>query len=291
MADKPTSADMTGRICLITGANAGIGRVAAQDLARRGGTVLLLCRSGERGRTALEEIRRSSGNDSVFLIAADLSSQRQVRGAAEEFLRRFERLDVLINNAGVLAGRQRRVSEDGLEMTFAVNHLAPFLLTGLLLDRLRASAPARIVTVSSGAHRRGVIDFDDLQGERRYSAVAAYCQSKLANALFTRELAQRLEGTGVTANCLHPGLVSTSLFRATVPWLRTVFRFARPFILTPEQGADTVIYLASSSEVADVSGLYFEKRKAVQPSDAARDAEAARRLWEESEALTAPSGR
>ena len=280
--------DMQGRVCLVTGANAGIGRAAALGLARRGATVVLLCRSEARGREAMAEIERLSGNDSLDLLVADLASQPEIRGVAEEYLQRFERLDVLVNNAGVLAGRERRVNEDGLELTFAVNHLAPFLLTELLLARLKASAPARIVTVASGAHRKDALDFDDLQNGRDYFPFGAYCRSKLANVYFTYELARRLEGTGVSANCLHPGVVSTALFRDVTPWLRTALWLGRPFLLKPERGADTVVYLAAAAEIAGVTGKYFEKRKAVPSSPASYDTDLARRLWEASEALTQP---
>ena len=233
----------------------------------------------------LEEIERRCGRGSATLLIADLASQRQVRRVAAALRERFDRLDVLVNNAGVSGWRTRLVTEDGLERTFAVNHLAPFLLTTLLLDRLGASAPARVVTVSSAAHRFFALDFDDLQGERRYSAFAAYCRSKLANVLFTHELARRLEGTGVTANCLHPGVVATDLFRDMPRWLRAML--VRPVVLTPAQGADTVLHLATAPALAGVSGRYFARRKAVRPSRSSRDAHAARRLWEASEALTA----
>ena len=194
---------------------------------------------------------------------------------------------MLINNAGVAGWGTRLVTEDGLETTFAVNHLVPFLLTSLLLDRLRASAPARVITVSSAAHRNGGLDFDDLQGERHYSGFGAYSRSKLANVLFTRELSRRLEGTGVTANCLHPGVVATGIFRNLPRWMRVVF--SSPLVLSPERGADTMLYLATAPEVDEVSGRYFVRRKPARTSRASQDAAAARRLWEASEALTAAS--
>ncbi len=283
------TAEMHGKTCLITGANAGIGKAAAIALARQGAGVVLLCRSEARGRAAMAEIERRSGNGSLDLLVADLASQRQIREAAGEYLQRFERLDVLMNNAAVLAWRERQLNEDGLEMTFAVNHLAPFLLTGLLLDRLRECAPARIVTVASGAHRRAELDFDDLQNERNYSPVEAYSRSKLANVYFTYELARRLEGTGVTVNCLHPGVVSTALFRDMTPLLRVLVWLGRPFLLKPERGADTAVYLAGAPEVDGVTGQYFEKREQVRSSPVSYDADVARRLWDVSEALTASS--
>lgn len=278
---------MRGKTCLVTGANAGIGKAAAIGLARQGARVVLLCRSEARGRAAIAEIERRSGNGSLDLLVADLASQQQIRGAAEEYLRRFDRLDVLVNNAAVLARRERDLNEEGFEITFAVNHLAPFLLTHLLLDRLKACAPSRIVTVASGAHRRAEIDFENLQNERDYSPIAAYSRSKLANVYFTYELARRLEGTGVTANCLHPGVVSTALFRDLTPWLRALVWLARPFLLKPESGADTAVYLASAPEVEGVTGQYFEKREQVRSSPVSYDGQIALRLWKVSETLTA----
>ncbi len=279
--------DMHGKVCLVTGAASGIGRAAALGLAERGATVVTICRSEARGAPVLEAIGRRGGSGRAALLAADLSSQRQVRAVAAAFRRRFDRLDVLVNNAGVAGAKPRQVTEDGLERTFAVNHLAPFLLTALLRDMLEASAPARVVTVSSAAHRYAALDFDDLQGVRRYSPFGAYCRSKLANVLFTRELARRLEGTGVTATCMHPGVVATALFRDAPRWVRAFF--ASPLVLTPERGADTVLHLASAPEVAGMSGHYFVRRKSVRPSRASRDDDAARRLWAASEALTAAS--
>ena len=278
---------MQGKVCVITGASSGIGRVAALELAERGATVVLICRNEAGGAPVLEEMERRGGSGSATLLTADLSSQRQVRQVAADFLERFDRLDVLINNAGVAGWGTRLVTEDGLETTFAVNHLAPFLLTSLLLDRLRASAPARVITVSSAAHRNGGLDFDDLQGERRYSGFGAYSRSKLANVLFTRELSRRLEETGVTANCLHPGVVATGIFRNLPRWMRVVF--SSPLVLSPERGADTMLYLATAPEVDEVSGRYFVRRKPARTSRASQDAAAARRLWEASEALTAAS--
>ena len=278
---------MQGKVCVVTGASSGIGRVTALGLAERGATVVLVCRNEECGGPVLEEIERLGGSGSATLLTADLASQRQVRQVAAAFLERFDRLDVLINNAGVGGRGTRLVTDDGLETTFAVNHLAPFLLTNLLLDRVKASAPARVVTVSSAAHKNCTLDFDDLQGERRYSGLGAYSRSKLANILFTRELSRRLEGTGVTANCLHPGVVRTGIFRNLPRWMR--FVLASPLVLSPEEGADTLLYLATAAEVAGVSGRYFVRRKPVRSSRAARDAAAARRLWQASEALTAAS--
>ena len=279
---------MQGKVCAVTGASSGIGRATALGLAARGAKVVLICRSESRSESrsaaVLEEIRRT-GTGRATLLVADLASQRQVRAVAAAYRERFDRLDVLVNNAGIAGARSRQVTEDGLERTIAVNHLAPFLLTSLLLDRLRASAPARVVTVSSAAHRFYPIDLDDLQGERRYSSFGAYCRSKRANVLFTHELARRLERRGVTANCLHPGVVATGMFRDMPRWLRVVL--GRPFLRTPEQGADPVLHLATAPDLADVTGCYFVRRRPARPSRASRDADAARRLWAASEALTA----
>ncbi len=273
----------SGKVFLVTGANAGIGRATAERLAASGGTVVLLCRDLARGDAARREIIAATGNPRVELLIADLSSQRQIREVAAEFLSRHDRLDLLINNAAVLT-RRRQLTEDGLELQFAVNHLAPFLLTQLLLDLLKRSVPARVITVSSEAHRGGRIDFGDLQGARSYRGLRAYRQSKLANILFTRELSRRLQGTGVTANAVHPGAVATRL-------LFTGWRFARlvwPFLRKPGRGADPSIYLALSPEVTGVSGRYFVDHRPVEPSARACDPEAAKRLWEISEELTRP---
>lgn len=281
----PRRVDPGERVYLITGANAGIGRATAERLAAAGGTVVLLCRALARGEEARRAIVAATGNTRVELLVADLSSQRQIREAAAEFHVRYGRLDVLINNAGILT-RKRRLTEDGLELQFAVNHLAPFLLTHLLLDLLEASSPARIVTVSSEAHRAGRIDFADLQGERSYRGLRAYRQSKLANILFTRELARRLQGRGVTANAVHPGVVATGLLFSG--W--RIARLVRPLLRDPARGAEPSAYLALSPEVAGVSGGYFVDHRPVEPSARAKDPETAKRLWEVSEELVLGSG-
>ena len=279
---------MQGKICLVTGANAGIGMETALGLASLGATVVLLCRDEARGVEAMDEIERRSGNSSLHLLVADLASQSQIRRVADEYLQRFEQLDVLVNNAGVLGSAERKVTEDGIEMTFAVNHLAPFLLTNLLLERLKSSAPSRIITVSSISHAQwdSVIDFEDLQNERGYKPHSAYSQSKLENVYFTYEQARRLKGTGVTANCLHPGMVTTSLFRNMNLGMKFVVLLISPLFVKPDQGADTVIYLASSPEVANTTEGYFKKRKQVPSSRVSYDEDRARRLWEISESLT-----
>jgi retinol dehydrogenase 12 len=275
-----------GQIVLVTGASSGLGLVTARELAARGAKILLVCRDETRGQAALEIVRAAATGKAPTLLLADLSQQAAIRRLAREVRRRWQHLDVLVNNAGGFFFR-RELTVDGVESTFAVNHLAPFLLTNLLLDRLDAAPAARVVTVSSVAHRYASLDFDNLQGEARYDVFSAYARSKLANALFTLELARRLDGTQVTANCLHPGVVATNL-GSNNGWLaRIALWAATPFLSTPEQGAQTTIYLASSADVAGVSGAYFADCREEEPAAAARDTRAARRLWKASEKLTA----
>ena len=283
-------ADMTGKTVVVTGANSGIGLETALALAQAGARVAITARDAGRGQAAMEDLRRRSGSESVELVVFDLGELASVRAGAEEILRRLERIDVLVNNAGIVLS-DRRVTPDGIEATFAVNHLGPFLLTQLLLERLKASAPARIVNVASTAHkgaRRG-LDFGDLQSERRYSAMSVYAKSKLANIYFTIELARRLAGTGVTANCLHPGTVATGYGRDgdTHGVLTFGLKLIKPVILTAAQGARTSVYLASSPAVEGVSGEYFIRCRQRRPSKVAGDPEAALRLWEASEKLIA----
>ncbi|CAN5746848.1 SDR family oxidoreductase [soil metagenome] len=272
---------MEGKVCLITGATGGIGRATALALARKGAEVVLAARSRERGEATREEIAREAGNSGISLLLADLASQAQIRHLAEEFRRRHDRLHVLINNAGTFTWR-RRLTDDGLETQFAVNHLAPFLLTNLLLQLLISSSPARIITVASESHRHGRLAWENLQGEEGYSGLRAYGTSKLANVLFTRELARRLAGTGVTANAVHPGVVATEILLGSFPPLRLL----KPFMWTPEQGAEPLVHLAADREGEEVSGRYFARHEQMQPAPLARDDEAARRLWELSEKLT-----
>jgi NAD(P)-dependent dehydrogenase (short-subunit alcohol dehydrogenase family) len=289
-----TDRSMSGKVCLVTGATSGIGAVTAEELARRGATVCIVGRDLGKCQAAVEQIRRDTGNPSVEFLRGDLSSQAEIRRLADEFRGRHSRLDVLVNNAGGMFLR-RQESVDGIERTFALNHLAYFLLTNLLLDLLKAAAPARVVCVSSDSHkwpRR--IDLDDYQGRKRYGGLRAYGQSKLANVLFTFELARRLEGTGVTANALHPGFVATPFFASSgmlgVPG-RLMGIGARLFAISPEEGARTSIYLACAPEVEGVTGRYFYRCKAIAASSAARNPEAGRRLWELSEEITRPTAR
>ena len=275
---------MDGRVCLITGATSGIGKATAMGLANMGAGVVMVGRDRGRGEAALAEIEEGSPNASVDLMLADLSSQEEIHRLADEFKEAYPRLDVLINNAGVI--RSKRVTTaDGLEMTFAVNHLAHFLLTNLLLDVLKANAPSRIINVASGEQRNGTIDFDDLQGEKEYKTAKAYGQSKLANVLFTYELARKLQRTGVSANCLHPGVVSTNFGSGVSGAFGVMVRALRPLMLSPEKGAETSIYLASSPEVEGLSGRYFVKKAEARSSDASYDEGIAGRLWEASAEL------
>jgi NAD(P)-dependent dehydrogenase (short-subunit alcohol dehydrogenase family) len=281
---------MDEKVCLITGATSGIGKATAMGLANMGASVVMVGRDLGRGEAALTEIKEQSANASVDLMLADLSSQEEVRRLADEIKEAYPRLDVLINNAGLFRS-QRIATADGLETTFAVNHLAYFLLTNLLLDLLKSSAPSRIVNVSSGDHSNGTIDFDDLQGEKGYKGAKAYSQSKLANVLFTHELARRLEGTGVTANCLHPGAGIRTNFGSGVSGVfGFVVRAMKPLMMSPEKGAETSVYLAYSQEVESLNGRYFVKNAEARSSAASYDERIARRLWEVSAKLTNPPG-
>jgi NAD(P)-dependent dehydrogenase (short-subunit alcohol dehydrogenase family) len=269
---------MQGKICLITGGTLGIGKETALGLARRGAHVAIVGRDADRTRAAAEWIGREADTKEVAFLLADLSSLAEVRKLAREFKARYSRLDVLVNNAGAIFTR-RETSVDGFERTWALNHLSYFLLTQELLDLLKASAPARIVNVASTMHTGGVIDFDDLQGKKSYGGIRAYSQSKLANVLFTYALARRLEGSGVTANCLHPGGVATGFGQNRPGALKLLLRLAKPFLITPEQGAATSIHLASSPELEGVSGQYFAKCKPARSSAASHDEALQERLW------------
>jgi len=273
---------LSGKVCLITGANAGIGKTTALGLARLGATVVMLSRDAQRGEAARAEVEAKTGNKNVRVAICDLASQKSIRDFAARFVKENDRLDVLINNAGVLMPK-RSITEDGIETTFAINHMAYFMLTDLLLDMLKKSAPSRIVCVASAAHTYGHIDLTDLQGHRKYSSFAAYANSKLANILFTRELARKLAGTGVTANCVHPGAVATSLFRGLPKFLEAIIKVVT---INPERGARTSIYVAASPEVDGVTGKYFVRSKVATPSREAQDDELARKLWVVSEELT-----
>ncbi len=280
---------MKGRVVLVTGATSGIGKATARGLAKMGASMVLVGRSDDRLAAVGESIARATGA-SPALMRADLSSMAEVRDLADRVRAKVGRLDVLINNAGTIVGK-RRLSVDGFEYTFALDHLSPFLLTNLLLDLMIASAPSRIITVSSAAHYAGKIHFDDLMLERGYRPFKAYSQAKLANVMFAYELARRLQGTGVTSNCLHPGGVRTRFGNEASGLVRFGLVVIRPFELSPEMGARTPIYLASSPEVEGVTGRYFVRERARQSSPISYDRGAARRLWEICARLTGLEGR
>ena len=287
MESETNGTPMRGKTAMVTGASTGIGKETARALAKMGANVVMVSRDRIRGESALAELSAEGGNGEIELMLADLSSQREVRRLAREFEAGHDRLEVLVNNAGGTF-HERGSTEDGIERTFALNHLAPFLLTNLLLDVLEKSAPARVVNVASGAHAMGRIDFDDLRGERRYSPSRAYAQAKLANVMFTYELARRLKGTGVTANAAHPGFVATGFHDRNRGLARLVVDYViRPTVMVPpDKGAETVVYLASSPEVEGATGGYFAKKEPKASSKRSKDREAARRLWEASEELT-----
>ena len=289
--------DMSAKHCLVTGASSGIGMQIALGLAKQDASVIMVCRDADRGREALDEIRQKSGSKSVELFLADLSSQHQIRRLAAALKLKYEELHVLVNNAGVVMDK-RVMTEDGIEMTFAVNYLAYFILTNLLLNLLKAGAPSRVVNVSSMAHRSARLDFANLQGEKGYNRDTAYAQSKLADILYTYELGRRLEGTGVTVNSVCPGGVSSRLWENSNPLINYFFKTV---MKGPEQGARLPVYLASSPDVEGLSGKYFQTREHLKfqhvktqgaickTSPATHDPEVARRLWEVSEKLTGVS--
>jgi len=281
------SASLDGRVCIVTGAARGIGHATARALAERGATVVMLCRDGERGTLAVDAIRSALPSADVALVVADLSSFDALRHAADDIARRWPRVHVLVNNAAVSAAR-RRASHDGLELTLAVNHLAPYVLTRLLLPLLRAGAPARVVNVTSELARWGSIDLEDLESTRRYNGTRAYLQSKLANLLFTSALAKRLEGTGVTANAVYPGLVATDLLRERWWWrARWLNPLWRRLFLTPAKGAEATVRAATAPEIGGLSGAVLTRSgRRVAPPRRARDAALADRLWLRSAELT-----
>jgi len=275
---------MNDKICLVTGANSGIGKATAMALAAGGSKVIMVCRNREKGEAARDEIVRDTRNEYLDRMIADYSDLRQIRRGAAEVKAKCPRLHTLVNNAGAYNGK-RTLTADGYESTFAVNHLGYFLLTVELLDLLKSSAPARIVNVASEAHRNSHINFDDLNLENGYSGWKAYAQSKLANVLFTYKLASKLEGTGATANCMHPGFVGTNIFNSVKGIGRKIVRLITPFMRTPEKGADTVIWLASSPEVEGITGRYFIDRKDKPSNTESYDVAIASRLWDVSEQM------
>jgi len=282
---EPHEDSMKGKIVLVTGATSGIGKETALGLAKMGATVVLVGRSREKLDKVASSIASATGNRTIDTLICDLTSMENVRKLASDFKHKYQRLDVLINNAGEIVG-ERRTTVDGFEYTLALDHLSHFLLTMLLLDRIKASAPARIINVSSSAHMLGRIDFEDLMGEKKYNPMKAYGQAKLANLLFTYELAGRLAGTGVTANAVHPGAVRTNFGKGMKGRWRVFLWLGSPFLIDAEKGAETSIFVASSPKVAGVAGKYFVKKKEKKSSKRSHDQTAAKRLWEVSSELT-----
>jgi NAD(P)-dependent dehydrogenase (short-subunit alcohol dehydrogenase family) len=283
MTTRDTS--MQDRVCLLTGATRGVGLATARGLAARGATLTIVGRDPQKTAATAADLRKITGNDTVEYLVADLSSQAEVRKLADAFKARHDRLHVLINNAGAVFTK-RQVTVDGIEQTLALNHLSVFLLTNLLLDTIKASAPARIITVASAAHQGARLNFDDLQHAKSYNAFSVYSQSKLDNVLFTYELARRLAGTGVTANCLHPGFVASGFGKNNAGWMSAAMVVVRPFQITPERGALTTLYLATSPDVATTTGTYFSQSKPRKSDSVTYDEALAKRLWDVSEQLT-----
>ncbi|HHG86178.1 MAG TPA: SDR family oxidoreductase [Bacteroidetes bacterium] len=283
---------MEEKISMVTGANAGIGYMTAKGLAEQGYQVVMVCRNEKKGLKAQDEIRKSSGNPKVYLLVCDLASQTAIRTCAAQFREQYGRLDLLVNNAGAFWDTFTK-SPDGIEMQFAVNHLGYFLLTLLLLDLLRDNAPSRIVNVSSAGHYKGEIDFESFTQipKGRYSGFAAYGQSKLANVLFTYELTRRLKGSNIVVNCLHPGVVRTNIGNKKVGrFMRFMWSLMKPFMITATKGAATSLYLATSPDVANITGKFFTDSKMKRSSDLSYDIDLAKKLWEVSAELTGLAG-
>lgn len=272
--------DLNNKICIITGSTSGIGLETAKGLAKYGATLVLPIRDALKGDTLRDEIMQQTPDAKVDFMHCDLASFDSIREFVHQFKSKYHKLHMLINNAGIWETK-RNLTQDGIEKNFAVNHLAPFLLTNLLLDTIKESAPARIINVASEAHRQGKMNFQDLEFEKKYASFQSYGQSKLANILFTKKLSQKLSGTGVTVNCLHPGVVSTNLFDKMPGILMKAMNL---FMVTPEKGAQTTLFLATSPDVEKVSGEYFSKSKPKKPSPRALRQETADKLWEISEA-------
>ncbi|GGF82282.1 short-chain dehydrogenase [Paenibacillus albidus] len=271
---------MKGKVVIVTGGNSGMGLATVIELARRGAAVVMACRSRQRGEEALAEAKRQSGSDHIMLMLCDLASLDSIRAFVREFRASFPVLDVLINNAGVVTVK-RQLTADGFEMDLGVNHLGHFLLTNLLLDTLQAAPQGRIVVVASGAYKIGAMHYDDPTLSRGFNPAKAYARSKLANILFTKELAARLEGSGITVNCVHPGAVGTNIgVNRDTGFGRSVMKLAAYFFLTSEQGADTAIYLATAPELHEVSGQYYYRRNRKELAPRAADKEAAEQLWQ-----------
>lgn len=280
---------MKNKVCLITGANSGIGYVSTLEIAKRGATIAMVCRDAQRAEKARQEIVKQTNNDKIEIFLCEFGEQSQIHSLANNLKARYERIDVLLNNAGLI-GNDREVTAEGLERTFAVNHLGYFMLTNLLKEPLLKSPEGRIINVSSEMHRLSKLNLADLQLEKGYTSIKAYALSKLCNILFTRELAKRLKGTDLVTNCLHPGAVATNFANSANGFLKFLFKFSKPMFLSPEQGARTMLYLATEDEAAQYNGAYFDKQKVKNPSLDAQDDTKATALWEASTALACLQG-
>jgi NAD(P)-dependent dehydrogenase (short-subunit alcohol dehydrogenase family) len=277
---------MKNQVCIVSGANSGIGKITALALAKQGAHLVMICRNPEKSEPVRQEIIEKSANQSVDIFYCDFGHQAQIRKVADTIKSKFKRIDVLVNNAGFIAKNYREITQDGYEKTFAVNHLGYFMLTNLLKNELKASPQARIVNVSSEAHRFIKFDINNLQLEKGYSAIKAYALSKLCNVLFTKELAKRLIGTNSITNCLHPGGVGTNFAADSTPLFKFIFKLGKPFLLSPEKGAETSIYLASSPEALKFNGEYFDKKKPKNPTKDALNPDYASQLWMASASMT-----
>ncbi|MGE7612149.1 SDR family oxidoreductase [Paenibacillus sp. NPDC101420] len=271
---------MRGKIALVTGANSGMGLATTVELARKGAKVIMVCRNRQRGEEALAAAKQKSRSEDIELMLCDLASLESIRSFAEEFTRKYPILDILINNAGVVTIK-RQLTKDGFEMDLGVNHLGHFLLTNLLLEPLKAAEQGRIVVVASGAYKIGALHYEDPTLARRFNPAKAYARSKLANILFTKELAARLQGTRVTVNCVHPGAVGTNIgVNRETGFGKSILKLLSYFFLTPEQGADTAIYLATESDLQEVTGQYYYRRKNQELTPRAQNKQEAQRLWQ-----------
>ena len=279
------SQSLNGKICLITGANSGIGKAIVLEFARLGATTIMVCRDQERGESSLQEIAKLSGSNSVFLLLSDLSSQASIRQLSESIKARFHRLHILINNAAVIPTK-RTLTVDGLETQLAVNYLAPFLLTNLLINLLIKSSPARIINVTSNAHKRATMNLNELNSRHTYNPRKVYAQTKLANVLFTYELARKLNGTNVTSNCWNPGMVATSLLNEYLGLPRLFRSITKKFVASPESAAQNLLYIATSHEVKEKNGVYFDKKSEASSSKASYNEKFAEALWQASLVLT-----
>lgn len=279
--------NIANKLCVVTGANSGIGKEIVREFARQKAYVVMICRNENKAKRAKQEVINDTGHPGVEIMLADLAVQYDVRDVADQISGKFEEIDILVNNAGIIPGK-RKETIDGIERTLAINHLAPFLLTNLLLDKLKNSTESRVITTASGAHRRATdfFDLNNLQLRNGYKPMEAYGLSKLCNIMFTHELAKRCQGTSVTANCFHPGLVGTQLTDESNFLINSVFKLGKPFMRSPEKGAETAIWLATADEVRSVSGKYFKDKQESKPEPIAYRDELTEKLWEISEELT-----